>query len=437
MLPRLVFGSIFLALLLSAGYGVSRMLVGLQPLAQALAMLDAKNPAGAQPILRQLVRAEPRNAEAHVLLARTQLDLNDPVAAEKELKIARVLRYEKAVLNPLLARSYLMQGHYDDVLTDMPETVARPEELFPNLVARGQAYLGLGELRSAQASLDAAARLRPDDLQILTARGRVALASGDMALAGRLADQALTRAPDDVGVLLLQSDVLARQGAVAEALAVMDKVVAAAPFSVPARLQRADQLMLLQRDGAAREDVDAALKVEVRNPQALVTHAVLTMRTGRLADAMTEFQKLAPLMDEVPRAYLYEAQTAAAMGQSASALDIVLRYLKLIPNDPDALRLAAGLALKLDQPSRAVSVLEQGVAGGLRDAASFDLLGRAYFMVGQMTEAVASYRRAAALEPGNADYAAHLAAAVQFVGSDAGEGRRRGEAARKAAGSRD
>ena len=437
MLPRLVFGSILLAILLSVGYGVSRMIVGNRPLPRAVALLEAKNPTAAQPILRQLVRAEPRNAEAHVLLAKTQLDLNDPVAAEKELKIARVLQYEKAVLNPLLARSYLMQGHYDDVLTDMPETVARQDELFPNLVARGQAYLGLGDLESAQASFDAAARLRPNDLQILISRARVALATGDIGLASRLADEAMGRMPEDLAVLLLQSDVLARRGAVGEALAMMDKVIAAAPFSVPARLQRADQLMQLNRDPEARADVDAVLKLETRNPQALVTHAVLTMRSGRLADAMTEFQKLAPLMDQAPRAYLYQAQTAAAMGQNATGLDTVLRYLKLVPSDVEGLRLAATLALKLDQPTRAVTVLTQGIAGGLNDAPSFDLLGRAYFVEGLMAEAVANYRRASALEPGNAEYAAHLAAAAQFTRSGPVERPGTSDRSGQAAGSRD
>ena len=427
MLPRLVIGGILLALALGLGYGMSRMMERPQPLGQARALLEAKQPAGAQPILRQLVRAEARNAEAHVLLARTQLDLNDPVAAEKELKIARVLRYERTVVNPLLAQAYLMQGRYDDILTDLPESAERPEERFQNLVWRARAYLGMGDLRLAEDSLTAAAALQPDDLEVSIAQARLALSLDEQDRARELIDKAGVRAPENVDVMLLRAALLAKVGSVDAAVLALDKAAKIAPFSVQVRLQRAEYLMMLRRDQEAQRDVDAALSVDARNSSALLTHALLVMRAGRNADALTELQRLAPVMDQMPRGYLYQAQASAVLGQEASALDLALRYLKLVPKDGEALRLAGRLALKLDQPTRAVAVLTAGVEGGVRDGALYDLLGRAYFMSGKMVDAVAAYREATVLEPGNPEYAAHLSAAAQFgpkvgVGVDGGRG---------------
>src|SRR4051812_7132132 len=120
MFPRLVFSSILILILAGIGYGVARLFISRQPLPAATALIEGHDPRAAQLILRPLVKAEPRNAAAHVLLARTQLDLHDPVAAEKELKIARALRYERSIITPLLARSYMMQERYQDLLADVP-----------------------------------------------------------------------------------------------------------------------------------------------------------------------------------------------------------------------------------------------------------------------------------------------------------------------------
>ena len=419
MLPRLLFLVAVLALLAGGGYAASRVIAHRQPVPRATALIAALDPRGAQLILRPLLRQDPRNAEAHVLLARTQLDLNDPVAAEKELKIARALRYERAVLNPLLGRAYLMQQRYLDVLADIPGTAVREEELAPNLATRAVAYLQMGDLRQAELSLEGAQAIAPDNLDVKVAQVRYLIARNELARARGAAVQLLVEQPGNLEAMLLEADTLDRLGDRPASLAAMDRALARAPYFVPARLQRANLLMALDRNADAQKDVDAAFDVDWHDPAVLMNNAILMIRAGRLGDASTEFQRLAPQLDRYPKGYYWQALTASMLDQNESALEMLYRYLKIAPADRDALRLAARLETKAGRPDRAIDILARSTRAGTRDAESFDILGRAYFVQGRIADSVDSYRNATRLAPANTDYAAHLAAAETLAATAA------------------
>lgn len=413
MIPRFVFASVVTLLLGFAGYTGLRWFSGAQPMQRATALIEANRPREAQVVLRPIVRADPRNAEAHVLLARTQLALSDPVAAERELKVARALKYERTVVNPLLAQSYMMQERYADLLTDIPAVAARDDEAVANLVARSAAYVKQGDLVLAQASLDGARALMPGSDEVQLGAFRLAAARGDTDVALKLADATLARSPQNVEAWMLKGEALSRHGQPEEALAAMDAAVKAAPTLVEARQQRVNQYLALGRDADAKADLNVILEIDPRNEAMLLSKALLLLRANNFIDASTELTKLQASFDRHPRGYYWQALAASKLGQNESARDTVTRFLKLQPDDIEGLRLAAQLDLRLGQPERAVASLS--TVAGLRDAAAFDVLGRAYFMLGDTSDAVKAFTRASELEPGNREYATHLGAAqVRF-----------------------
>ena len=420
-MARLLLILLALGLLGGAGYWGSRLLRGRPASEQAAAMLDAGDPKGAQALLRAAVRNEPRNAEAHLLLGRSQLDLSDPLAAEKELKIARVLGTDRAVVNPLLAQAYLAQGRYDDLLADIPATAVRPDEQVADLVARAGAYLAQGDLAEAGASLQDALRAAPGEQGLTNGLAvglaRLAAAQGQLHPALDRLDAVLAAAPRTVDALTAKADVQRRLGNVDGALQTIDAAVAAAPFAIPVRMERANLLIRLGRFKEAHADVDASLAINWHDHSVDVTNALLLLREGRYGDAEVEFQKLVPVMDSYPRAYLYHAETVAAQGRNETAFDILQRFLSLRPRDVMGLRLGAELQLRLQHPDEALAFLRRAEAAGGLDAAALDLMGRAYLVAGHLPEAVAAYRRAVALEPANAAFAAHAQAAERLAGS--------------------
>ena len=108
-------------------------------IASGEARLAAGDVHGATLEFRNAVLNHPENARAHVLLAKVQLLQGDAVAAEKELKQAQALHYDGPDLLPALARAYLGQEKFRDLLRDIPVGTLPPHDEAQLLVTRGLA----------------------------------------------------------------------------------------------------------------------------------------------------------------------------------------------------------------------------------------------------------------------------------------------------------
>lgn len=417
MLKRMAVLLVLIGLLGGGVYAVMHVIAGNKPLAQAKTLVAQGDLFGAQFVLRNLVKAEPRNVDAHVLLARIQLQMADWFSAEKEIKVARALRYDRAVLTPMLARSYIMLERYRDLLTDIPPTGGTPQEQVSNLVLRSMAYLGLNDVVQAEQTLATAIELAPKDLQVQLQSARIARARQDPATAERLTAEVLSALPEDVDALMLMAELQVARGDGKGALVNMDRAVKIVPFAPYIRLARIPLLLAAGTDKQATEDLDVVFAVSPSDKMALYFDTLLRVRAQKYGDALVGFQRLAPFMEQIPKSYYHEATAFVALGHPESAMDSLSRLLKISPGDVDGVRLAAQIEMKAQRPEKVVAVVLRGVGSGLNDAQSFDMLGRGYFMLGQMPAAIESFRKAVTLAPDNKEFAAHMAAAQSSFGA--------------------
>src|SRR5579859_8030629 len=92
----------------------------LPPIARADELADARTAMqkgdlrAAQIDLRNAVRSDPQNADAHYWLGRVSLDLGDPVAAEREARAANDRGFDPHQAVPLLAQAMLAQEKFND-----------------------------------------------------------------------------------------------------------------------------------------------------------------------------------------------------------------------------------------------------------------------------------------------------------------------------------
>ncbi len=414
MLPRLLLIVLAMVVVGGAAYAVRLAVAWQTPKPLAVALQEKTDPRAVQALLRPAVRADPRNGALHVALARTQLELGDPLAAEKELKLAQGLRHDRAVVAPLLAQAYLDQGRYQDVLIEFSALESGRAELLANLLARTAAFTALGDMDRARSSIAAAVRVAPADPAVLVQQARVALAADDVAGARRWSDTVAEAAPSMLEGQYLRADVMIRQGELDGARAALDRAVLLVPFSQGALHRRAELAILRGDLVAAQRDVDAGLALEGRDRFLQLDRAVVMLLRGRVADAELELQRMAGEFERMPRGYYYQAMAAAGLNHNGAALDAISRYLKVRPKDVAGLVLAADLELRFGRPGRAIETLSQG--GTLKDGRLSDALGRSQFVAGQVDEAIGSFRDAVRLAPGNREFAAHLAAA-QALGS--------------------
>ncbi len=371
---------------------------------------------GAQIELRNAVKANPGNAEAHMRLAQLQLQASDPVAAEKELKVARELRFEPKQVTPLLIQSYLAQQRFAEVLSEAKADGADPVEDAKLMVLRAVAQIGMQDVPGARASLAEAQRLAPDNQDASLALARVFIIEHDLAGGERQVDRALAINDQRADALVMKGQFLSAKGDQAGALEYFERAVVVAPGSPGIRLERANDYLASGQDTKARADVDKVLETEPRNGGAIYLDVVLKVRAGRYADADLALEKLAPIIERFPRGRYFEALIKSNLGQTEQAIDAALRYVAQAPEDPDGVRLLARVEIGARRPERAVAALTKAIAAGAADAQTLDLLGRAYAAQGKPQEAASSFQEAAALAPANSDILTRLASSRMQLG---------------------
>ncbi len=403
----------------AAGAGYA-LYAGASPLDQAKAALAKGDLRTAQIELRNAVKSDPANAEAHLRLGELQLGQNDPVAAEKELKLAQGLNYDPGVVLPLLAQSYMNQRRFDAVIEGVPATGATPAQTAKFLTLRTQAYVGLKDIPAATAALESAAAADPRNADVRLLQARLAGLINDQPLAMQRVDQALALDGKRADAMVFKGQLLAAKGDRAAALTLMDQAVALDETAVASRLERANLLMNLGQDAKARTDVDAVLAKEPRTLVGIYLDAVLLVRAGKWNEADTALTKLGPAVAAFPRGLYFQAVTHANLGQTEIAVEDVTRYLARNPADVEGMRLLARIEIGANRPLRAVEVLKASIAKGVNDKETLELLGRAYQAAGQPADAAGVLEKAVQTEPKDAAILTSLAASRMQLGDTLG-----------------
>jgi tetratricopeptide (TPR) repeat protein len=186
----------------SVGWMIMGAWLGAWPLAahadylsNARAAMKKGDLKSAQIDLRNAVRSDPQNAEAHYWLGRVAFELGDPVAAEREAMAARDRGYDALQAVPLLAQALLAQNKYEALLDALKPDGKNALLDASILVSRGYAQVGLKRPDDAQKSFAEAQQVAPNAVEPLLADARLAVARADLAGAQARIDRAITAQP--------------------------------------------------------------------------------------------------------------------------------------------------------------------------------------------------------------------------------------------------
>jgi putative PEP-CTERM system TPR-repeat lipoprotein len=379
------------------------------PMTNARAFLAKGDTRAAAIELRNAVRTDPTNAEAHLRLGLLQLQSGDPVAAEKELKQARDNGSKAPEIPVMLAQSYLQQGRNKELLDEFLPPAATPELSSQLLILRSYAQLATNNPAGAQASLSAAQRETPDSPNPPLAAARIAVGRGNLLLGEQQVTLALQHDPRRPDALLLKGQILNARGERAAALDLLNDALAIAPNYAAAQLERANLLITLDQDAKAKPDVDAVLKAQPNAAGGIYLLAVLQARAHDDANADANFQKLSGVMQRFPRAFYFQGIVKFDLGQMEQATDSASRYVQRNPGDPAGVKLLARILIATGHGDQALATLSGAVKSGTADAETLDLLAHAYVAAGKPAQAIESMGQAAAMAPQNAEILTHMA----------------------------
>ncbi len=374
----------------------------------------------AQIELRKAVRDNPKNGEAHWRLGSVQLQLGDPVAAEKELKEARTAGYPAVSVVPPLARSYLAQNKLKELLAEFTGDDLPPAEHASVLISRGLAQIGLKDIDAASASLDAAQKLAPDNVDAAIAQARVAALRNDPDTALAQLDHAIKIAPDTVDAWLFRAAIERTLGKNDLSLAALDKAVELAPTNTNIRLQRTSVYLSENMNDKAAADVAIVLKAEPKNPVAIYFSAVLDVRAAKWQDANTKLSLIPTALPRLQRGEYFLALVKANVNQLEQAADAAQRYVARNKTDPAGYKLLARIDGMAGRTNELVDVLKRGVEAGVGDAEMLEMLGGAYNQTGQLKLGLLNLEKAAALAPENPEILSRLATTKLGLGDAEG-----------------
>ena len=352
--------------------------------------------------LKNAVRSNPSAMQAHYLLARVELQLGNPVAAEAQAKAARESGYDPDRTVPLLAETYLQQRKFRELLRDFPATTGSPAQRAGVLVIRGYAQLALGKPGDADKSFQQAQHLAPTAPQPLLAEAKLLISERNFAAAQVKLDRGLSLAPKSSEIRLIKAQLLLMTGHVKQALALLNQTLSDSPGYLPARLERAQILLAQNKDALARADIAAVLKFQPGNVGAIYLQAVLFAKHKDYKAADANLTRISGALAMIPRGYYMKALVKYNLREFAQAEDAVRRYVARQPDDLAGKKLLGLIDLAQGRPADTIAALAGFEKSGKADAGALDILGRAYTEMGESAQALAAFEQAVKLAPKNA-----------------------------------
>jgi len=389
----------------------------------------------AQQSYRHAIAAEPGNLAAHFNLGNSLRDAGQYAPAVASYRDALALAPLDPQLLTYLADTLRTMQRYDEALPLYRQVI----DLLPD---HGEAWANLGTTLQGMGELDGAieAQLRAMALdQGLNAlHGNVALllhAQGRNDEAEQQYRLALAVQENDAALHRGLGDLLCQRGAYAESVAACERALALDPDNLIAHfVMAAAQQGTQDYDGALRS-YDRVLAVDPAHAEAWLNKAIALQESGDCHAALAHYEQGLRLQPDAADGYANMGVALHRLGRHDESMAAYRRALELAPDlalahanisalyynlrdfataehharqalaqRPEFLPARRNLVSALMRQERYTDAVEEclvGLAHAPGDASLYSELGRSYFKLADIDQAMASFERALAIEPGH------------------------------------
>jgi len=238
--------------------------------------------------------------------------------------------------------------------------------------------------------------------KVLTEQAIALQRSGRWAEAERLYLQVLTQAPEDFTARHLLGVARAQSGRMDQALADIEAALTIIPRDPEALLNRANVLKVLNRPQEALAGYEEALNVRPSWPQAENNRGTVLQALGRHDEALAAYDRALALEPDHVEALNNRGNVLQDLKRPAEALAAYDRTLRLAPTYAAAFNNRGSVLLTLKRFADALSCFDRALALRPGDAEVINNRGNALQGLMRYEEALACYDQALALKP---DYA--------------------------------
>jgi putative PEP-CTERM system TPR-repeat lipoprotein len=385
---------------------------------------------------KNVLQIDPDHAQARWLLGRTYVALGDGASAGKELQRARGLGFTHAEMARATVRALLLQGQFDDALTAVKQ--ASSSEFDAGwLVLRGQAQLGLQNVKDAKQAFDAALESDPSNTQARHGLARIGLMAGDTqaaelapdaaAIGTQLAVSHLAAGDSDEAITELEAALASNpEFSRADVLLILthfqnrafDKALAAARKLVEKQPSNARLHNLLgaayegKKDYAlARQSYRVAAELNPDYATAALNLARLSLRDGKRDQARAAYEAILETHEEQPVALVALARMASDDGRAQEGIALLERARDKNPRAIQPRLILANYHLRRGNTAQALALASETYAISPQLPAAALLLGRAQIASGMSDAAISTLSELAERYPDSVDVHRQLALA--------------------------
>jgi putative PEP-CTERM system TPR-repeat lipoprotein len=370
--------------------------------------------------LKNVLAADPGNAQARLLLARAELELGDAAAAEKELRRAEELGIPGDVVLVPRARALVELGEAARALELLDaEAIAALESRAEALAVRADAQRMLGRGDAARTDYVAALAVDARSLPALLGLAQLEADDGAVAEAERRFAEAVEAHPDAPDARVARGRWYVERQRFDDAQADFEAALARMPDGLSST--RMEGLAGLAEAQLGRHDAAAAQETIERLAGIAGGHPLTEFLRARLAFDARDYAAAAAYLDDVlskapeyAPAKLLQGAVNLASGNYAKAE----MYLKsVVVGDPDnvqARKMLAAARLGMRQPQGALEALRP--AQGAADASLLAMLGQASVRAGAYDDGLDYLERSLGADPDNPSVQLELAAGYLAAG---------------------
>ena len=396
--------------------------------------------------LRNILKIDPKDADAYFLLAQVEeKEKNWRNAVELYQEVVQIVPDHTSALITL-AKYYLEARLTDQVIETANKVLAKDsqhpqakalkiavlavEGKFSDAIARAEAlqsqfptetdvaillatlYGQLQRYRDAEATLQRALDGHPRDMDLLNNLNTILLEAKDMTRAETVTRRMIETEPTLLNPRLSLALLFDRQGAHEKAEAVLHEAIALDPESEERRFLLAG-FVSTRKDHRAAEQALQEVATQLPHPTRIQSGVAASYQTnGQETKAREQYATLVKDYKEKPTGLEARAELAEVnlvSGKQIEAERQVQEVLKEDPRSSDELVLSGWMALGRRNGKEAVQVFRTVLHHQPELATVHFLLGQAYLLTGQNNLAQESLERAVSLYPGQVDARRSLA----------------------------
>jgi tetratricopeptide (TPR) repeat protein len=321
----------------------------------------------------------------------------EPERAVQDLDAAAALDPRNPVVPRARGVLAFQHGKYPEAVSDFTDSLSlQPNDGF-TLFRRSLAYREMGDYDHALADASASIQARPSDPSGYYLRAEELRLSGHPQDASRAADELIAANPQSAKAYAGAADIYEAAGKEGEATQALERALAIAPsaraYNARARHRPREDL------AGRRSDIDAALKLDPGDREALILLAGVQADGGQYTDAVSTIDGAMSRQGE-QEWLLAERATVYARSNQPALADKDVAAARAKAQSPSALNsLCWTLATAGVELEAALSACDAAVAAQPGDAAQLDSRGFVLLRLERYGDSIAAYDAALKVSP--------------------------------------